>query len=379
VETRVAVIGGGIGGLATGVALQRHGMASTVYEQAPVLHEIGAGVALWPSALSVMDRVGLGSAVRALGRPWAIAALRRHDGSFLVRYTSEDLAASLGEPTIAVHRGELQSLLLSALPPGAVHTGRRCERIERCRDGTVALHFTDGGVVHADAVIGADGLRSMTRVHLFGDGAARVRDCRYASWRGTATQPSGTDWHTTVGETWGPAGRFGFVPISRSRIAWYAAVRDLGTGDRAALLECFGDWHDPIPALIDRTVDEHLWRDRIYDRWPLRRWSVGPVTLLGDAAHPMTPELGQGACQAVLDAWTVADALARSPDPTTAFRTYERTRRPRAWFVTLVAELVAAAGRRDDAISDGLRSGMLRLVPDSLIVRQLRLVCGRAP
>ena len=157
----VAVIGGGIGGLTTAVALQRRGITSTVHEQAPDLNEIGAGIALWPSALSVMDLVGLGSAVRALRRPWAIAAVRRHDGSLLVRYTSEDLAASLGEPTIAGHCGELQSVLLSALPPGAVHTGRRCERIVR-RDETVALHFTDGAVVVADAVIGADGLRSMT-------------------------------------------------------------------------------------------------------------------------------------------------------------------------------------------------------------------------
>jgi 2-polyprenyl-6-methoxyphenol hydroxylase-like FAD-dependent oxidoreductase len=377
-DLRVAVIGGGIGGLATAVALQHRGIACTVQEQAPELHEIGAGVALWPPALAVIDRVGLGPAVRALGRPWIVAGLRRHDGDFLVRYTSDELASSLGMATMAVHRGELQSLLLSALPPGTVHTGRRCLAIEQLRDGSLAVRFADGAVIIADAVIGADGLRSVTRTTLFGGRGARLRDCRYGSWRGTAVQPSGSDWHTVVGETWGPTGRFGFVPISRSRVAWYAAVGDRVPAERGALRTCFGDWHEPIPSLIDHTPDEHLWFDRIYDRWPLRHWSVGPITLLGDAAHPMTPELGQGACQAILDAWVVADALAGSSDPTAAFRNYERARRPRAWLLTLAARLIGAAGRPEGAISDDLRARVLAFTPDRVVLRQLRLVCGRA-
>ncbi len=375
---QVAVIGGGIGGLTTAVALQRHGIACTVNEQAPELHEIGAGVALWAPALAMIDRLGLGPAVRALGRPWTVAGLRRPDGSFLVRYTGQELASSLGAATIAVHRGELQSALLAALSPGTVHTGRRCDTIEHRRDGRIAVRFTDGAVVVADAVIGADGQRSVTRAILFGNRGARLRDCRYGSWRGTAVQPPMSDWHTVVGETWGATGRFGFVPISRSRIAWYAAVDDGARGERGALRTCFGDWHEPIPSLIDHTPDEHLWFDRIYDRWPLRHWSVGPITLLGDAAHPMTPELGQGACQAILDAGAVADALARSSDPTAAFYDYERARRARAWLLTLTARLISAVGRPDGAIGDDLRSRVLALAPDRLVLSQLRLVCGRA-
>jgi 2-polyprenyl-6-methoxyphenol hydroxylase-like FAD-dependent oxidoreductase len=372
VDDPVLVVGGGIGGLTTALALVDRGVPCVVCEQAPALHEIGAGLGVWPAALRVFDRLGLGAQVRALSRPWETAGLRRSDGKVLVRGTAAEFAACLGEPTIGVHRGELQALLVRSLPPGLVTTGARCVDV-RQSGGAVTAAFADGSSRRARAVIGADGQRSRIRAILFGERG--LHDCRCVGWRGTAVQPRGSDWHAFVGETWGRAGRVGVIPISGDRVTWYAAARTFRSGGgKAELLERFGDWHAPIPALLAATDEDDIWRDHIYDLWPLRRWSMGKVTLLGDAAHPMTPELGQGACQAILDAFAVAHALASSADVTEAFREYERTRKGRARLVTLVARFAAAGGSADSRLARYAREQLMALVPAPIVFRALRAI-----
>lgn len=372
-EDPVLVVGGGIGGLTTALALVDRGFACVVCEQAPALQEIGAGLGLWPAALRVFDDLGLGSQVRALSSSWESAGLRRSDGKVLVGYTAAEFAACFGEPTIGVHRGELQALLLRSLPSGVVKTGSRCVDVRQSGAGTVTAAFEDDSSMRARAVIGADGQRSRIRAILFGDRA--LHDCRCVGWRGTATKPRGSDWHAFAGETWGRGGRFGIIPISADRVTWYAAARAFRSGGgKAELLERFGEWHAPIPALLEATEEDNIWRDHIYDLWPLRQWSIGNVTLLGDAAHPMTPELGQGACQAILDAWTVADALATSADVTEAFREYERKRKARARFVTLVARFAAAGGGADSRPARYAREQSMALMPAPILFRALRAV-----
>jgi 2-polyprenyl-6-methoxyphenol hydroxylase-like FAD-dependent oxidoreductase len=377
VAPRIAVIGAGIGGLTAALALAHQGVSCTVFEQAPELREIGAGVALWPPALAVFDHLGIGDAVRALGRPWRIGGLRRADGSFLVRYSAAEFAATLGEPTIAVHRGELQSLVLSALDRSRVRTGYQLEAADEPAEGRVTLRFANGSTSVADVVIAADGLRSTVRQGWYP--STKVQDRHYYSWRGTAQQPPATDWHEIAGETWGPGGRFGLIPIGASRVSWYAAVNDVGTAEPHELHARFGSWHDPIPDVIDATPPAAIWRDRIYDRRPLLRWNTGRIALLGDAAHPMTPELGQGACQAILDAYSLAHRISTEPTSSSAFRAYNRDRKARAWLVTLAARAIGMAGRADGPVSRILRETAISMLPQGLVLRQLRLVSGPRP
>jgi 2-polyprenyl-6-methoxyphenol hydroxylase-like FAD-dependent oxidoreductase len=368
----VAVIGGGVGGLTTALALRHQGIDCAVYERAPELCEIGAGVGVWPAALRVFDRLGLGDSVRALSSPWESAGVRRHDGRFLIRYDAGQFAARLGEPTIGVHRGELQGLLLRTLPAQIVHTGHECTDIAQ-RDGTVTVTFADGTAVEARAVIAADGLRSAVRASVFGP--RELHDCRYVGWRGTAPEPRGADWHEFAGETWGRDTRFGMIPIGGGRITWYATARRFQTGGgKDELLQRFGHWHHPIHDVVAATDASQIWRDHIFDLWPLRRWSWGRVTLLGDAAHPMTPELGQGACQAILDAWAVADALAAGDDPAAAFAVYERRRRPRAAAVAVLARAIAVGGNVGGRVTRTLRDNAMRVTPPSVMLRQLDLI-----
>lgn len=368
---RVVVVGGGIGGLTTALALAHHGIPVTVHERAPELQEIGAGLGVWPAPLRVFDRLGIGDAVRDLGCSWEEAGLRRADGRFLIRYTAAQFSDRLGEPTIGVHRGELQALLVRSLDPDVIRTGSACTGLTQRANG-VTVRFEHGPSVEADVVVGADGRRSIVRRELFGD--QPLRDRRTVGWRGTALAPPASDWHRSIGETWGPGGRFGLLPISGGRVTWYAAARRLrADGGLEELLDRFGGWHDPIPELLAATEPSQVWVDACDDRRPLWHWGKGRVTLLGDAAHPMTPDLGQGACQAILDAWVLAEELSRSTDAA-ALRAYERRRRWRAGAVTMVARAATAGARPESRAAVTLRSRMAALAPPSLALRQLDLI-----
>jgi len=365
----VVVVGGGIGGLTTALGLVSRGIDVTVHERAPELCEIGAGLGVWPAPQAVFDRLGIGDKVLELAGPWKTAGLRRSDGSYIVRIPIEDLRARLGGATIGVHRAELQALLLGALPDGVVRTGQELVGLEE-DGGSLTVTFADGTSTAAWAVVGADGLRSRTRELLFGP--RRLRRCRMAAWRGTAS-PGDRDWGNFAGETWGPTGRFGILPIA-GRVTWYAAARRFTNGaGKDELLRRFGDWHHPIPDLIAATEPDQIWCDQVHDIRPLRHWSKGRVTLLGDAAHAMTPDLGQGACQAILDAWALADALATHVDVLGAFDAYERARKGRARIVAMIARAMTnGAGEGRAAVA--IRSSLTRRVPVGAALSALAFV-----
>lgn len=371
---RVLVVGGGIGGLTTALALQHHGIACEVHERAPQLNEIGAGLGLWPAPLRVFDRLGIGDDVRALSGPWETAGIRRADGEFLVRYTAGQLGARLGEPTIGVHRGELQALLLRSLPAGVVRTGCVCVGVDPDVGGQAIVRFADGSARAGRAVLAADGRRSPVRAQLFG--AAALHDCGAVGWRGTCRQPEGSDWHAVAGETWGGDDtRFGILPISGGRVTWYAGARRfLDDGGKDELLARFGRFHAPIPQLVEATDPGDIWRDAIDDHWPMRRWWRGRVALVGDAAHPMTPDLGQGACHAILDAWALAEALATHAEPAAAFRAYQRARQRRAWFVTLVARGASAGASREGRFANAVAEALMGMTPRPVALTALRFV-----
>ncbi len=366
----ILILGGGIGGLTTALALHRRGISCEVHERAPALEEIGAGLGLWPHALRVFDELGMGDDVRRLSGRWEVGGLRRADGRFLLEYRADQLAERLGEPTIGVHRGEFQALLVRSLPDGILHLDHECASVEDDGSGTVRVHFADGTMRAVSAVIAADGRRSRVRAQIFGTGD--LHDCHAVGWRGTAAEPAGAGWRRVAGESWGGDVRFGMLPISNGRIAWYAGARSfLDRGSKAELRHRFAHLHDPIPALIEATPDDAIWRDSIDDLHPFRRWHRGRVALLGDAAHPMAPDLGQGACHAILDARAIASALATHPDPTVAFAHYQRARRRSAAVMVLVARAASAGGGADGRVSNAIAEALMARIPRGVALRGL--------
>ena len=374
---KIAVIGGGIAGLTTAVALARRGLAAEVYEQAPVLEEAGAGVGLWPNAMMALEPIGLAGAVARLAVDVARQDLKRPDGTVLMRIPGDLMAKRWGTGFVLVHRAELQQLLAAELGSSAIHLGARCISIQ---DGSQAVtaRFADGREVQADVLIGADGVHSAVRARLFGPAVLRYRG--YTVVR--SVTPAGSVPLPRDGcETWGRGARFGLGPTSGERIIWYATWNAAAGGQdddgtAARLRELFGAWHDPIPAVLDATPPATLIRNDIYDRWPARTWGRGRVALIGDAIHPMAPDLAQGACQAIVDATTIAACLAASRDPRAALREYQKARWRNAAITTLMARQMGSIGQWEGRIACAVRDALTRAMPLSLQLRQLDLVVG---
>lgn len=374
---KIAIIGGGIGGLTAAVALARKGLTAEVYEQAPVLEEIGAGVGLWPNALMALEPIGLSGKVAGLAVTVARQGLRRSDGTWLMCFPGELMVERWGAGFALVHRAELQQLLAAELDPSAIHLGARYIGFE---DGhrAVTARFADGREVQADVLVGADGVHSAVRAGLFGPAPLRYRG--YVTVRGI-TAAGSIPLPADGSETWGRGARFGMGPTSGERIIWYAtwnaAAGGKDDGDTAARLrELFGGWHDPIPAVIDATAEADIIRNDIYDRRPTRRWSRGRVALMGDAIHPMTPDLAQGACQAIVDATTLATCLADIRDSRAALREYQQRRWRNAALTVLLARSMGAMGQWDGRITCTARNTLTRAIPLSLQLRQFDLVLG---
>ena len=374
---KIAIIGGGIGGLTAAVALARKGLAAEVYEQAPVLEEVGAGVGLGPNALTALAPIGLADKVAQLTVKLDGQGFKRPDGAWLLRIPGEVMAQRWGAGPVLVHRAELQQLLAAELGPSVIHLGARCTGFEDSGQAVTA-HFADGRKVQADVLVGADGVHSAVRAQLFGPAALRYRG--YTAVR--SITPAGSVPLPREGiETWGQGARFGLGPTSGERVTWYAMwnapAGGHDAGDTTARLrELYGGWHEPIPAIIDATPAAAMIRNDIYDRRPARTWSRARVALIGDAIHPMTPDLAQGACQAILDATTLATCLAASRDTPAALRDYQQRRWRNAAVTTLMARNMGAMGQWKSHTTCTARNTLIRSLPLSLQLRQFDLVLG---
>ena len=363
------VAGGGIGGLAAAIALRRAGIVADVYERAPEMREVGAGIGLWPNATRILRRWGLLDEVLRRGHRMAGVEMRAADGRVLSRITvpADDAAGVL------IHRADLHAVLLDALPPWAVRTGAAIQRFDETADG-VRADFGEAGTAEGAFLVGADGLWSTVRARLLDDGAPVYRG--YPVWRGVA--PAGAARWEALTETLGRGVRFGIVPIGGGRVAWWAAANEpAGTddgprGSRARLLDLFRGFHAPIPALLEATPAEQILKNDTFDRPPVRRWGRGRVTLLGDAAHPTTPNLGQGGCLAIEDAAVLAHALSRTGDVAAALREYEARRWRRAAWITRQSLRYGRIASWSGGAAVRLRELAFRATPDALTRTALR-------
>ncbi len=331
----VAIVGGGIGGLFAASALLAHGVKVAVYEQAPELGEVGAGVYLTPNAVRHLERVGLGPAVERWGaRVGPHSHYFRYDGAPIAPVQVTDLSG--WNATFGMHRADLVDFLADALPPGIVHTGHRATGFSQ--DANKArVTFANGRTVEADVVVGADGIHSELRPYVFPPSEPVFHGT--ISYRGLVPRERLPDWPMDRWQMWaGPSRHFlvfpvrhgemvnyvGFVPADEEmKESWFAP------GDPDRLRAEFDGW-DPRIATVLRQVD-HCFRWALYDREPLPTWSKGRLTLLGDAAHPMLPHLGQGANQSIEDGMALATILSGiGPQAVPqALLAYEKLRRER--------------------------------------------------
>ncbi|MFI7238880.1 FAD-dependent monooxygenase [Streptomyces cyaneofuscatus] len=381
------VVGGGIGGLAAAVALNRRGWRVTVCERAPVLTGIGAGIVLAPNALRALDSIGLGPDVWAGNALLGPVGLRTPDGTWLSRTGAGAMASRYGPPARAVHRGSLIDALAAALPPGVVRLGVAVTGVDDTGDtGDTVVVRTSAGNLRADVVVAADGMRSVLRGQLFPRHPG-LRHAGEAGWR--AVLPGVGAPGRSAAETWGRGERFGIVPLVDGRIYVYATAA-VGPGTKPAdhhaeLIRRFGAWHDPIPALLDRLGRRNpdpvgvLHHDFYELASPLPRFHSGRVALLGDAAHAMTPNMGQGGCQAIEDAVVVAHLLADDADVPAALAAYTKARHRRTTRISSRSRRIGELARLSHPLAVSARNLAVRATPSAVTSRTLDTVLGWQP
>jgi 2-polyprenyl-6-methoxyphenol hydroxylase-like FAD-dependent oxidoreductase len=378
---RVLISGAGVAGLSAANALHRMGHSVRVFERHDDLQPLGAGLILWSNAINALRELGLEQAVLKIGHHLTDLAILDRDGTTLGRTNAATIGSRVGAPTLAVHRADLLPLILEQLPPDVLITNHHLTGFEQS-SGNVKAYFADGSREEGDVLIGADGIWSAIRAQIHGNQPARYAG--YTAWRAVTENPQvGSTTRST--ESWGNGLRFGWVPMSDNRVYWFA-VKNAPEGEsmserghRDELLSRFGDWHDPIRETISSTPESAILRHDIYDRPPISHWGRGNVTLAGDAAHPMTPNTGQGAAQAIEDAVVLADCLKRYRTIEGALRAYEAVRSPRTRMITNISRRIGMTAQVESHYGTLARNLIARSIPDAVSVRQISPIVDWIP
>ena len=361
----IAVIGAGIAGLVAACSLQRAGHDVVVYEQRDNPDADGAGLTLFGNALAALDAVALGDEIRAIADntlPQMRTGQRTPDGTWLTTIPPQ----TVGQ-LYTVHRVTLHNTLLDLLAPGTIQTGTQALVSS---DGSGRVQLPDG-VETFDLVLAADGLRSRNRQRMGLD--AGLQYSGYTAWRGVTTKGS-LDLEGVAAETWGSGSIFGLVPLPENQVYWFGTLNQPAgvdfTHEHTAVADSFADWHEPIPESIAATPETSVIRHDIYDlkRFP-RSFVRGRTVLLGDAAHAMLPNLGQGAGQGIEDAVTLALLLDHSDRQQleTLLERYTALRRSRTMTLWRQSRLMARVAQAQSPIVTRTRDAGMRLVPAPLI------------
>lgn len=366
---KVAIVGAGMGGLATARSLSKKGFDVQIYEQARALSAVGASLTLGPNGLNSLDSIepGIVELLKQAGSEQHSVTLKRSTGEIIATKPITYMQ-KYGQPMLSIHWSRVQAILASALPPDRIHLQHRCVGFEQFDNG-VKLFFSDGKTVETDLLIGADGIHSIVRQNLIGDGlpnyAGRV------SWRAVLKFDSDLlSPNTSTLFTSAEGKNFLTIDLGEGYTFWGASMlcdEDLinqeATTPKTRVLQQFAGWAEPVSAIVEATPEPEIIERPIYDRPPLQSWSSGRVMLLGDAAHPVVPSLGQGANTAFEDACELAEYLANAPSIEAAFKAFETSRIPRT--AAIYARSAIEGHRSYEADSETALRQMMKQAEDS--------------
>jgi salicylate hydroxylase len=373
---KVAIIGAGLGGLATALALRKQGIDAQIYEKAQNLLPIGAGLTLLPNGLKSLDAIapGIVESLKNAGSQAHRVNLKKSTGETIAQ-NDLHLQDNYGQPMLNIRWSLLQEILASYLPSDIIHLNHRCVNFEYLGDG-VKVYFENDTTVEADLLVGADGINSVIRQVIVGDGSPRYAG--RMSWRAVVEYSNEHLLHNESTFILGSDGKnFSLIDVGGGYIFWSAALlasessslskTDLNpTEVKSRVLEVFADWTEPVQAILQATSAIKIVERPIYDRPPLESWSKGRATLLGDAAHPVVPVLGQGANMAFEDAWELGVYIKRSPNIEEALVGYENSRIKRTQIIQ--ARSAFQGSRSYDTASDQFLGGIMEQAKMSLMI-----------
>lgn len=370
---KYTILGAGIAGLTTAIALQKIGIKAQVFEAAPDIKPLGAGLLLAANAVKAYQHLGIAEKMVERGRLLPTFDILDQAGSTITRADAGAISQKYGLHNFAIHRAALHEALLTELDAEQIITGKRAMGFEKNED-TITIQFQDGATIATDYLIVADGIHSSVRRQLLPD--ATPRYAGYTCWR--AVVDAGDLKLSAASETWGTDGRFGIVPLTDNRIYWFACINAAANDATMRrytvedLQRHFGHYHAPVAQILAQTRDEDLiWND-IIDLKPLKNFAFGNIVLIGDAAHATTPNMGQGACQAIEDAVILADEMAKNSNPALAFRAFEQRRLKRTHYIVNNSRALGRVAQLNNPVLAAARNALFRMLPERVNERQMR-------
>lgn len=375
-ERPVLIVGGGIAGLGLATGLLRLGIPCELVERTARWAPVGAGIVLGVNAMAALRRLGAAEAVTARGHVLGVSALTDHRGGALARSDLALLAPRFG-PSIAIHRADLHACLLEACLGVPLRMGTSVETLAPGPEG-VRVGFTDGREAEYGLVVGADGVRSRVRALAFGPVAPVYAG--YTCWRFVVPRPEAVE---GAQEMWGRGLRLGLVPLGADRVYGFGVANapegapDPVEGRAARFRRRFAGFGGPAPAVLERIVqDATLLHDDLAEVVH-RPWHRERVVLVGDAAHAMTPNMGQGAAMALEDVAVLAELLGAKGPVADALDAWARRRRPRVEWVQRTSRRIGRVAQWEGRLACGLRNALLRALPERGALRTLERLAAQ--
>ena len=371
----VTIIGGGIAGLTTAIALAQKGIQTTIFEAAPEVKPVGAGIVLAANAMLAYRKLGMDKDIVPLGKQLSGFDILSSNGKMITRADTTFLSVDNAPDNFTIHRAVLHKALLSKIPPSSIHTNKRLASFEQ-REKEIVLHFEDGTTHATNYLVAADGIHSPVRRQLLPSSTARYAG--YTCWRAVIDTTEFNDARSS--ETWGKEGRFGIAPLAGNKVYWFACINAPQNDEKmrafkaADLQRNFAGYHADVEKLLAQTTDEALiWSD-IIDIRPLQHFAFGNIVLVGDAAHATTPNMGQGACQGIEDAIVLADELSKQSTAQAAFLAYEKRRLARTRYVTNTSWVLGRMAQMENGLLCRMRNTIMRSLPEKFKQTQVRKV-----
>jgi 2-polyprenyl-6-methoxyphenol hydroxylase-like FAD-dependent oxidoreductase len=366
-SSKITIIGAGIGGLSIALALKKAGKDFVIYESASELKPVGAGIVLANNAMQVFEYFGIRKKIEKAG--YKISSIKISDELLQNIQTTklDSFEKKYGVYSVAIHRSELQKILAEEIGYEHIHLNKRISAIEKTSNNKIK--FEDGSQVETEVLIGADGINSIVRKELFKNG--KIRDTKQRCWRGVCDYSLINKFDEEAIEAWGNSKRFGFVKISTTKIYWFAVVNEVNMFKNRTLIEHFSEFHPDILGIITNTAGENILFNNLLDLEPFDKWQIGSVCLIGDAAHATTPNMGQGACQAIEDAYVFSKLLEKHQNMEEVFKEYELMRIKKAHYIVNTSWRLGQFIHHPNKFVQKLRNIVFQYIPKSINNKQM--------
>jgi 2-polyprenyl-6-methoxyphenol hydroxylase-like FAD-dependent oxidoreductase len=370
IET-VTIIGAGIGGLTTALTLKQRGLNVAVFESSSEIKPVGAGILIAHNAMQVFQKLGIHDKIEKAGN--RISHIKITDTQLNDISTTDltEYEKKYGVHNIAIHRGELQKILANEIGYDKINLSKRLTKIEKAE--LFKLTFEDNSIVESKLIIGADGINSVVRNQFFSE--STVRKANQKCWRGICEIELPEKYHNEVNEAWGKGKRFGFVKISDKKVYWFAVINSKNVKtDEVNLAEMFKEFHRDILNLILTTNKDQIIVNDIVDLKPINKWQDKNICLIGDAAHATTPNMGQGACQAIEDAYVLGKLLDEGIALEETFEKYEKLRIKKAHKIVNSSWTFGKMAQLENSFGIWFRNKMMKIMPKSVNRKQLDMI-----